>query len=199
MKKRYLHGKYSSGQLCLMAVFIAIGLVLQYIEGTFAIFAPPGAKVGLANVVSIISLFMFGGANAFVIAVIRAVTGSLLGSGAAAVAYSTAGAAAAVDRRYFGLLRETVRTERAFLEDALRRAGATLGDEAPTHRSGGITKATLYELGLSGRPDSARRRRELLKRLGLPERLGANALLDVLNALYTSEELRALTAAAPLS
>lgn len=85
------------------------------------------------------------------------------------------------------------------LIDALRCAGATLGDEAPTHRSGGITKATLYELGLSGRPDSARRRSELLKRLGLPERLGANALLDVLNALYTSEELRALTAAAPLS
>lgn len=85
------------------------------------------------------------------------------------------------------------------LIDALRRAGATLGDEAPTHRSGGITKATLYELGLSGRPDSARRRSELLKRLDLPERLGANALLDVLNALYTSEELRALTAAAPLS
>lgn len=85
------------------------------------------------------------------------------------------------------------------LIDALRRAGAMLGDEAPTHRSGGITKATLYELGLSGRQDSARRRRELLKRLGLPERLGANALLDVLNALYTSEELRALTAAAPLS
>ena len=69
------------------------------------------------------------------------------------------------------------------LIDALRRAGATLGDEAPTHRSGGITKATLYELGLSGRPDSARRRRELLRRLGLPEHLGANALLDVLNAL----------------
>ena len=85
------------------------------------------------------------------------------------------------------------------LIDALRRAGATLGDEAPTHRSGGITKATLYELDLSGRPDSARRRRELLRRLGLPEHLGANALLDVLNALYTSEELRALTAAAPLS
>ena len=82
---------------------------------------------------------------------------------------------------------------------ALRRAGATLGGETATHRTGGITKATLYELGLSGRPDSARRRRELLRRLGLPEHLGANALLDVLNALYTSEELRALTAAAPLS
>lgn len=74
---------------------------------------------------------------------------------------------------------------------ALRRAGATLGGETATHRTGGITKATLYELGLSGRPDSAARRRELLKKLDLPEKLGANAILDVLNALYDEESLRA--------
>ncbi len=74
---------------------------------------------------------------------------------------------------------------------ALRRAGATLGGETATHRTGGITKATLYELGLSGRPDSAARRRELLKKLDLPEKLGANALLDVLNAIYDEESLRA--------
>lgn len=74
---------------------------------------------------------------------------------------------------------------------ALRRAGATLGGETATHRTGGITKATLCELGLSGRPDSAARRRELLKKLDLPEKLGANALLDVLNALYDEESLRA--------
>lgn len=83
------------------------------------------------------------------------------------------------------------------LIDALRRAGATLGDETPTHRSGGISKATLYEFGLSGCADSAKRRSALLKRLGLPEHLGANALLDVLNALYTTEELRELTADVP--
>ena len=74
---------------------------------------------------------------------------------------------------------------------ALRRAGATLGGETATHRTGGRTKATLYELGLSGRPDSAARRRELLKKLDLPEKLGANALLDVLNALYDEGSLRA--------
>lgn len=74
---------------------------------------------------------------------------------------------------------------------ALRRAGATLSGETATHRTGGITKATLYELGLSGRPDSAARRRELLKKLDLPEKLGANALLDVLNALYDEGSLRA--------
>lgn len=84
------------------------------------------------------------------------------------------------------------------LVDALRRAGATLGGEEPARRAGGITKATLYELGLSGGPDSAQRRRELLKKLALPERLGANALLDVLNALYTEAELRELTGSAPL-
>lgn len=77
------------------------------------------------------------------------------------------------------------------LIEALRRAGTTLGGEAPTHRSGDITKATLYELGLSGGPDSAKKRRELLRRLGLPEKLGANALLDVLNALYDAEGLKA--------
>ena len=76
------------------------------------------------------------------------------------------------------------------LVEALRRAGATMDGESTTHRSGDITKATLYELGLSGRSDSAGRRRELLKKLGLPEKLGANALLDVLNALYDADSLR---------
>lgn len=76
------------------------------------------------------------------------------------------------------------------LVEALRRAGATMDGESTTHRAGGITKATLYELGLSGRPDSAGRRREFLKKLGLPEKLGANALLDVLNALYDADSLR---------
>ena len=51
--------------------------------------------------------------------------------------------------------------------------------------------ALCYTVLCSGRPDSAARRRELLKKLDLPEKLGANALLDVLNALYDEESLRA--------
>ena len=80
---------------------------------------------------------------------------------------------------------------------ALRRAGATLGGEEPARRAGGITKATLYELGLSGGPGSAEKRRALLKELDLPEKLSANALLDVLNALYTEAELREITGSVP--
>jgi ribonuclease M5 len=72
--------------------------------------------------------------------------------------------------------------------DALRRAGATFSDAAAAvSNCGGITKADLFEAGLTGAPDSAARRRTLLAALGLPERLSPNALLDVLNALYTKE------------
>ena len=83
------------------------------------------------------------------------------------------------------------------LIEALRRAGATLGGEEPARRAGGITKATLDELGLSGGPGSAEKRRALLKELDLPEKLSANALLDVLNALYTEAELREITGSVP--
>ena len=51
-----------------------------------------------------------------------------------------------------------------------------------------ITKADLFCLGLSGGKDSQLRRREMLRRLDLPEHMGANALLSVLNALYSREE-----------
>lgn len=76
------------------------------------------------------------------------------------------------------------------LEAALRRAGATILDEdAPEAGKSVLTKADLFTLGLTGAPDSAARRRALCKALDLPERLSANALLEVLGALYTAEEL----------
>ena len=77
---------------------------------------------------------------------------------------------------------------------ALRRAGATFlegeGEVKRTQRS--VTKADLYLAGLSGTPDAAEKRRSLLKRLDLPEHMSANALLEVLNALYDHEELAEL-------
>ena len=81
----------------------------------------------------------------------------------------------------------------AVLEQALRRAGATVLGEDESRFSGmSLTKADLCAAGLAGGPDSAQKRRALLARLDLPEHLSANALLEVLNALYTAEERRAL-------
>lgn len=88
--------KYGAGELSLFAVFISAGLVLQYAESRFSVIPVPGGKIGLANIVSIINIFMFGGGNATVIACIRAFAGALLSGGAGAVPYSVAGAAASV-------------------------------------------------------------------------------------------------------
>ena len=72
--------------------------------------------------------------------------------------------------------------------DALRRAGATIEGETATG-SGAITKQDLMELGLSGSADASSRRIALLKHLGFPERMSANAMLQALNLLYTRDEL----------
>ena len=84
------------------------------------------------------------------------------------------------------------------LLEALERAGATLLDgDGPRSPRGELTPAQLYVLGLTGRPDSAQRRQALLKRLDLPEHMSAKALLTVLNALYTSDEVIQLVQTLP--
>lgn len=80
------------------------------------------------------------------------------------------------------------------LLNALRNAGAEFldGDAAALPAREPITKADLYELGLSGRPDSRARQLALKKQLGLPENLSSNALLTALNCISTKQELEAL-------
>lgn len=78
------------------------------------------------------------------------------------------------------------------LLEALRRAGATIDGESPENRAEKITKTDMYFKGFSGGPDSKLKRSELIKRLELPERLTADGLLDVLNALMSREEFNAL-------
>ena len=73
--------------------------------------------------------------------------------------------------------------------EALRRAGATIeGESAPVAHQ--ITKQDLADLGLSGGTASAERRKALLKKLSLPEKMSANAMLQALNLLYTLDELK---------
>ena len=76
------------------------------------------------------------------------------------------------------------------LLDALIKAGCRIegAPSLPKEREG-ITKADMYRLGLSGKNDSAKRRQMLLSELGLPKKLSPNMLLQVLNRLFTLEEL----------
>ena len=81
------------------------------------------------------------------------------------------------------------------IRDCLLRAGATLIDETGESeiKKDPLTKTDLFMLGYSGKAGSAEKRRLLTQALDLPERISTNALLDVLNALYTRDEFYGLT------
>lgn len=75
------------------------------------------------------------------------------------------------------------------LLDAIRRAGVLVdvqSGESENKRE--ITKLDLYEDGFSGGPESGKKRQQLLRELGLPERLTAKALVPVLNSLMDFED-----------
>ena len=76
--------------------------------------------------------------------------------------------------------------------DALRKAGATVLGEDEKRTPGNITKQDMMELGLSGAANSSALRKQLLKKLDLPEHMSSNALLQAVNLLYTRDELRQL-------
>ena len=72
---------------------------------------------------------------------------------------------------------------------ALRNAGAEFTDgSTPPPAREPITKQDLFALGLSGGPESAKKRAALLKALSLPAHMSANALLRALNVLFSREE-----------
>lgn len=82
------------------------------------------------------------------------------------------------------------------LRAAFERAG--VGCEAVVQKSN-LTAADLLDAGLTGKPESAARRRALLRQLHLPERLSNSAMLTMLNTLLTREEFFALAASPPQS
>ena len=78
---------------------------------------------------------------------------------------------------------------REIIIKALQSAGVQLSETDDDLPRGEISKADLFELGLSGAKDSAARRLALQEGLGLPKKLTTNALLEVLNILMGREAL----------
>jgi len=77
-------------------------------------------------------------------------------------------------------------------DDVLRALFAPFADDAPRREVGGITKADLYALGLTGADGSAKRRDKLCRALGLPAGMTPNALLGAVNILFGRTEFLAL-------
>ena len=88
MKKTKLTPK----KIGLMALFVSVGMILQYVEGRIVITTVPGGKLGLANIVTITNIFLFGSGNAILISFLRSFLGTLLSGGISAMPYSITGA-----------------------------------------------------------------------------------------------------------
>ena len=75
------------------------------------------------------------------------------------------------------------------LKAALVRCGVDVGEGSADSDSQKITKTDMMEMGLSGRENSAVLRKQLMHELGIPTYLSANALLEILNSLYSKKEV----------
>lgn len=73
------------------------------------------------------------------------------------------------------------------LTDILKNASILQGTEHTAH----IDKARFFSDGLSGKADSSEKRKQLAKILGLPVRISANAMLDIINKSIGPEKYEA--------
>ncbi len=87
-------------------------------------------------------------------------------------------------------------TDRDILLQALANAGVHVTREGagePKHQE--FTKADLYAWGLSGGVDSAKNRKALQKKIGLPSNISAKMLCQVLSVLYSKPKLEEILSA----
>lgn len=87
-----MKNKTSTKKLLISAICVAAGITLQIAESAFDFFAVPGGKIGLANIITIVSLYILGGKYAAGIAFMRSVLGCVLYGGVSAMPYSVCGA-----------------------------------------------------------------------------------------------------------
>ena len=87
-------GMSKTKRLALCAVLISLALALSYMERflPLQLLVPlPGVKLGLANIVTLIALYLLGPASAFAILVPRCIMGAVFGGGITGLAFSLTG------------------------------------------------------------------------------------------------------------
>ncbi|MBE7011447.1 MAG: Gx transporter family protein [Ruminococcaceae bacterium] len=82
----------ASKKLVITAFLVSVGMVLQIVEGMLDVFIVPGGKLGVANIVSLVDLFMLGGPNSIGVAAMRGFLGSMVYGGVSTLPYSLGGA-----------------------------------------------------------------------------------------------------------
>lgn len=85
--------KISVKKIAIIAIFVTLALVLSYVDSLIPLaIMVPGIKIGLANIVIILSLYMIGEKETILISTIRVILSSLLFGTMLTFAYSMTGA-----------------------------------------------------------------------------------------------------------
>ncbi|MCD7715128.1 MAG: Gx transporter family protein [Lachnospiraceae bacterium] len=76
-----------------LGMFTALAMILSYVESLFPVFyGIPGIKLGLANSMSLVMLYLLGVPSAFCVSIVRVVLSGFLFGNLFSIAYSLAGA-----------------------------------------------------------------------------------------------------------
>lgn len=65
-------------KLIILSVLLAAGVSLNIVEPPFLNFIAPGIKIGIANIITLFSLFYFGPIDSLIISLLRPITVSLI-------------------------------------------------------------------------------------------------------------------------
>lgn len=92
MPRRSEEHHMSTKKITLSALMVALAMILSYLEAMIPFsFGIPGIKLGLANLVVLTALYLFGPAQALLISVVRIFLISITFGSMAALVYSLAG------------------------------------------------------------------------------------------------------------
>ena len=93
MKKRLIKTPYfTARRVATLAVLTAMGLIMFMVESLFPPLFLPGAKMGLSNIFSLLTVYVLGPVEAIILVVIRTVLGSIFTGNVSTLMYSlTAG------------------------------------------------------------------------------------------------------------
>ncbi len=90
--------KKDTRKLVLLSIFVASSMILSYVESTLPPLWPavPGIKIGLANIVVLITLYFFSWKEAFLVSLIRVFAISFIFGNFMSFIYSLSGAVASL-------------------------------------------------------------------------------------------------------
>lgn len=92
INKQLNTGRWSTRRIATLAVLTAMGLIMFMIESLFPPLFLPGAKMGLSNIFSLLTLVILGPTEAIVVVLIRTTMGSVFTGSMSTLLYSmTAG------------------------------------------------------------------------------------------------------------